>query len=442
MSELPGSSASKSLRGSPETDERSLLFLFSALMFRMGLALATFEQVRPFSIQLSDYCFFLSALLFLSRPKSRLLEAKGSGVLPAGLLILSGALLSLGSASSLNGAIGPLTRLFILFGLFAPLGVIHSKNIRKNVLFLIGGISLNCAIALLQAWAFPGIVAALLINPVTPDMSYMGRFQGLASHPNVLGLSAALGVLIAVGLLSSEGSRHIRWRLVFTALICTLAGLLSGSRTFLVPVIPGLIVLTLSQKLRGRAVARALAALVILWGALTYLAPTVLSEYAERLGLTGLEFSPDYGRLVTAALAVEEISQKPILGWGVDHFGEAGMMLIPEIAEVVGAHLTFLQYWYAAGLLGATGFLALFGIPAMRMLRRSKESLSINSRNALSLGLGVYVLLFVVSNLHPILYNRFLYVPVFMFAGFAAHLRGSVEARLPARQCLPATRPA
>jgi len=67
-------------------EEQSLLFLFSAFMFRLGLGLATFEQVRPFfGMQVSDYCFFLSLVLLLYKPKSRLLETKRSGVLLAGL---------------------------------------------------------------------------------------------------------------------------------------------------------------------------------------------------------------------------------------------------------------------------------------------------------------------------------------------------------------------
>ncbi len=46
-------------------DERSGKFLFSAFMFRIGLALVTFEQVRPLGMMLADYCFFASLLVLL-----------------------------------------------------------------------------------------------------------------------------------------------------------------------------------------------------------------------------------------------------------------------------------------------------------------------------------------------------------------------------------------
>ncbi len=367
----------KSPGKSSVTGHISPLFFASAFLFRMGLALITFEQVRPFfGMQVSDYCFFLSLILFLSRPKSGLLETKGSGSLLAGLLILSGAVLSLRNTSDINNAIGPLTRLFVLFGLFAPLALVHSKNIRKNLLYLAGGISVNCALALLQAWVYPGIVNTLSINPTQPDISdESGRLQSLTSHPNILGLSAALAVLIAVLLLVSKTGKHIRGRLMLVILVCTLAGLLSGSRTFFVASVVGFIVFALSQRQRRKTVIGAIVALIFVLVGLNYVAPLVLTEYSERLGSTGGDFAPDQGRFVSAGLALLEIFQKPIVGWGPDHLDDAGLWLNPETGELAGVHSSFLMYWHGAGLLGATGFLALFVTPVWKMVRLLNKDL-------------------------------------------------------------------
>jgi len=136
---------------------------------------------------------------------------------------------------------------------------------------------------------------------------------------------------------------------------------------------------------------------------------------------------------MTAALALVEISQKPILGWGTDHFGEAGTMLIPETAEVGAAHNTFLQYWYGLGLLGGIGFLLLFLMPLRQMLRSLKDRPSTDSADAVRLGLACYVLLFIVLNVQPILYNRFVYIPLFVIAGFAVHALDPVKAGEAAR---------
>jgi O-antigen ligase len=425
MKELVGGIRSQSLPELSGIARGSLKFLFSAFMFRIGLSLVTFEQVRPLGMMLADYCFFASVLVLVPSFRSVLRQAKGSGVLLAGVLILSGALLSLLNDPDLRSAAVPLAKLFILFGLFAPLAVAHSQNIRENMLFLIAGISVNCAITVLQASVFPGIVDALSINPPTTDASEILRFQGLTQFPVTLGLAAALAVLLGMGLVLSEKRKHFSWGLVLLVLVCTAAALLSGSRTFLAALVPGLIVFVLLQERRSRAILHALIGVVVLWGALAYFVPGAVSQFSDRFVEVGLV---DYGRLAVAAQAILEISQKPILGWGINHFGEAGSLLLPE-TNFQGAHVTFLQYWYGAGLLGAIGFLALFVIPTRRMLQVLRRRLSDDSRNAVRLILASYASFFVIFSLGPYLYNRYLYIPLFVFAGFGARLLGPVEVR-------------
>jgi O-antigen ligase len=118
-----------------------------------------------------------------------------------------------------------------------------------------------------------------------------------------------------------------------------------------------------------------------------------------------------------AGVALTEISQKPILGWGMDHFGEAGTVYLPEAGDFFSAHVNFLQYWYAMGILGATGYLMLFVLPVRRMLQTLKKNPAVNMEKTLKLGISVYLLLFIASNVQPVLLNRFLYMPLFLFAG-------------------------
>jgi O-antigen ligase len=353
-------------------------------------------------------------------------------------MVLCGSFLSLLGSSNLSNAAGPLLRVIILFALFAPLAVAHSKNLRANMLFLMGGVSVNCVIAMLTAWISPGIADALAINPVvdpTETGQNIGRFAGLAGHPNILGLSAALAVLIGIGLLFSERKIYVAWGLLLQVVVCTVAALLSGSRTFFVSLIPGLIVLALAQRLRFKLIVRVLVAFVVVLGGINYLAPKEVSQYTGRLvSATRADDNENYGRLLTAGTALVEISQKPIMGWGLDRLGEAGLTFVPWDNDVVPTHNTFLQYWYAAGLFGAIGFLALFALPAKRMLQELKRSSSAYLANALRVGLGVYMLLFIASNLHPILFNRFLFVPLFMFGGLAAPAVGHLKAPVTARR--------
>src|SRR6267378_901841 len=411
--------------------EHSVSFLLSAFLFRTALSLATFEQVRPFTVQLSDSLFFFSVLFLLFTPKFRVLKSLRSGISLAGALIMAGAVLSLHNASSMHDAAGPLARLFVLFGLFAPLAVIHSKNLRANMFFVLAGISANCAIAMIQAWVFPGIVDTLSVNPVreTDFGSAIGRFQGLSSHPNVLGLSAALAVLIGVGLFFKERNALIRRWLILQVGVCSFGGILTGSRTLLASLIPGLLVLALLEKRNRGAVLRGLVALAVIGVIIAYSAPTAVSLYAERVDSSGQDYSSDYGRIMTAGLALLEISQKPIVGWGVDHMSRAGLMAIPGTGEISVTHNTFLHYWYAAGLLGALGYLALFAVPVKQMVVALKRNPPKVFGDGLNLGLSCYVLLFIVCMIDPIVFNRFLYVPMFVFAGFTAHALGPVKAR-------------
>jgi len=411
-------SASKTVR----SDQQNIWFRYSAFAFQMGLVFVTFEEVRPFGVMLSDYCFFLS-LIFL--PKSRLFKSTGSGVLFAASLILCGAIVSLHD-SSVTAAADSLVRLFVLFGLIAPLALSHSRDIYKALFFLLGGIFLNCVVTVLQASVFPGIVDTLSINPPQPDVAFAGRFQGLTEFPVTLGLSAALGVLLGIGLFSIEKRPLIRWGLGIAIVVCSIAALLSGSRTFLASMLPGVIVFVILQKRRRRGVIYAIAVLTVLWSSVTYLAPGVVSQYSGRVDSVGLV---DYARLASAAQAALEISEKPLLGWGVDHFDEGGVIVIPETGEVAGAHNTFLRYWYASGLLGAAGFLTLFFVPARRMLLLLNGQIAAKSGDAIRLILACYVFFFIVTNLGPYLYNRYIYVPLFVFGGFAAHALDPMKVR-------------
>jgi O-antigen ligase len=405
-------------------EQRGSLFLSSAFLFRVGLATMTFDQIRPFRVLIADYFFMFSLLLLLCSRDRRLLISRGSGVLAAGAVILCGTLLSGVNVIS--------AQIFVLFGLFAPLAIVHAKNFRKNMLFLVGGISLSCATAVLTAWVSPGIASVLTINPMWPTDSYYfaSRLGGLAGHPMILGLSAALAVLIAVGLLSTEKKPYVRYALLISVLVCTVGALLSGSRNFLASLIPSLLILTFWRPLNRRLVARlcmGLIGLFVAGASINHLAPELVESYSARLSQTSADDPENSGRVLLAAVALTEIAQKPILGWGMNHFGEAGMVYLLRDQEFMPAHVNLLQYWYAMGILGAIGYMLLFVLPVKRMLQVLKGKPSENLEKALKLGISVYLLLFIASSVQPILLNRFLYMPLFLFAGLAAGIPDSIR---------------
>jgi hypothetical protein len=68
------------------------------------------------------------------------------------------------------------------------------------------------------------------------------------------------------------------------------------------------------------------------------------------------------------------------------------------------------------------------------MLQILREKTSGQSTNAVPLILASYAFFFIVSNLGPYLYNRYLYVPVFVMAGLARHSLEPVKTRKIARE--------
>jgi O-antigen ligase len=397
-------------------------FLASKYLFLLGLAFVTFEEVRPAGIMLSDY-FFLLSIIFL--PKSRLKGIWGSGVLLASGLILTGAAISLYVSGGWADGAANLLKLALLFALIAPLALCHSKDIYRCFLFLAGGIFLNCFITVLQASLFPRIVDALSINPPQPDVAFSGRYQGLTEFPVTLGLSAAFGVLLAIGIYSVEKAKVLRLALVFAMFICTVAALLSGSRTFFGSLVPALLLYAFLQKKQRMKMVYATFGFLLLMGVVSFLVPTIVEQFNQRIDSVGLI---DYRRIASSAQAVLEISQKPLFGWGADHFDQGGVVFLPDTGEITGAHNTLLRYWYATGLLGAIGFLMFFIAPFRQLRKALKLKISERAANAVRLSLGATLFFFIVTNLGPYIFNRYIFVPLFVIAGFAARLVHSANA--------------
>ena len=394
----------------------SSAYTVSRYLFLFGLAFLTFEEVRPGGIMLADY-FFLVSIIFL--PKARLKDIGGSGVLLASGALLTGAVLSVYFSHGWGEGAGNLLRLGLLFAVIAPLSLCHSKDIYRCFLFITGGIFLNCLVTVVQAFIFPGIVDALSINPPQPDVAFSGRYQGLTEYPVTLGLAAALGVLLAMGIYAVEKAKLVRWGLIFAIFICSIAALLSGSRTFFGSLIPALAMYVFLQKKQRMKTLYAALGLVLIWVAVSYIAPDVVSQFSKRVDSVGIV---DYSRIAASAQALLEISQKPIFGWGADHFDEGGVVYLPDTGEVTGAHNTFLRYWYATGILGGVGFLMFFVAPFRNLRKILKFNVSERTANAARLCLSATLFFFIVTNLGPYIFNRYIFIPLFVMAGFAARL--------------------
>jgi hypothetical protein len=395
--------------------QEGLLYRCSGFMFRLGLALEIFEEVRPFGILFADLFFLASLILILCSKERFLLISRGSGVMAASALILSRILVS-------GVMTGPALKVIILFGVFAPLAQAHSRDLWRNLRYLVAGVTVNCALAITSAWFWPGIVGMLAVNPAVSDIGQQGgRYAGLSGHPNSLGISAALAVLVSVGLLLHSKEGGLRIARYLQILICLMGAVLSSSRTFFVALLPALLILVFWRGLSFKRVVRLSFGLICLlslsWVAIDHVFPLAAGSYMERLGDTSESDESNQGRLLTAELALFQISQKPIWGWGPDHFGDAGMVYLPGEADFEPVHIVFLHYWYAEGILGAVGFALLFILPVVGMFRILRNSHSESMKEAARLGVCACVCIFISSSLHPLFAVRHLFMPLFVFAG-------------------------
>ena len=221
------------------------------------------------------------------------------------------------------------------------------------------------------------------------------------------------------------------WGMVFGVAVgvpfvcCSVAALLSGSRTFFGSLIPALLVYAFLQKKHLMKTLYLICGLMLIWGTVSYVAPNVVSQFTQRVDSVGVI---DYSRLAASAQAMLEIAQKPIFGWGADHFDEGGVVYLPDTGEVTGAHNTLLRYWYATGILGAIGFLMFFIAPFRQLRKALKLRISERLANAVRLSMAATLFFFIVTNLGPYIFNRYIFIPLFVVAGFAARLVQSANA--------------
>ena len=123
----------------------------------------------------------------------------------------------------------------------------------------------------------------------------------------------------------------------------------------------------------------------------------------------------------------------------MDHFDEGGVIVIPEgpdAGHITGAHNSFLRYWYAAGLLGAMGFLALFAVPAIRTLRNLKRKMSERTANMIELAVAAYVVPLYRREFGPLHLQSLSLRAYVCLCRICREVRGPVTARKASRQTL------
>jgi O-antigen ligase len=399
----------------------------SRAAFYFALLTLTFEQTRPYEVSIYDICFMVAIVFALPLLLTlRLPLPSRTSIIPGGFLILAGGAFSLLNADlSDPDLVSSAVKMLVTFGALPLLVALHGRHVKTAALFFAMGVALNCGVAVLEA-AGIGLREMLEINPVN-EADFWGRYRGLASHANLLGVSAALASMVLVSAFIAERQLWRRAILGGALLLCGVAAGLTGSRTALLALpLMGLLLVT-QGAVRPVQLALAATILALSAGGVTLVLPEYAEQMIDRVLATGVETEGDYFRMESLQIAAAEIAEHPLVGWGVDKAGMAGYMYVRQAQKFLGTHNSPVQFWYAFGILGTAGWVLMF-VNTLRRLWGARRQGDATARTFLDPYLGMVILLLIAGNLHPFIFVRLFYVPLYLAAAAAAwtlHGQGS-----------------
>ena len=216
-----------------------------------------------------------------------------------------------------------------------------------------------------------GAISSLVWSVVSPAVAYdaFGRFRGVFAQKNALGLVAAIGAMTCVALVLS--ATHHRWREGFLGAVFVSVLFMSGSRTSLVALIGGVVVVVVaagikSERTRTTTVGTCLVAMagIVAW--------VVAVGTAAPLRLLGRDQTLT-GRTELWHAVEHAIGSKPVAGWGFGGFwsqshGPSQQLLQSVNWDALSSHEGFLEMALNLGLLGTVSVLVLL----LRILARAQ----------------------------------------------------------------------
>jgi len=200
-----------------------------------------------------------------------------------------------------------------------------------------------------------GAAASLIVCLVAPGIGITsdGAWGGIYLIKNTLGRMMALGAL-CFALLALGERRHRAVRIAFFLLCCALL-VLSRSATAVVVTVLILAVMPLRRLIylrTSRLLAAAAVLVPVVAGAVIWVV-----EYADEILLALGRTSSLSGRIPLWQLVWDEITQRPILGYGFTAFWNSweGQRVSDTVAwdvAVPHAHNGFLEIWLGLGIIG------------------------------------------------------------------------------------------
>lgn len=305
-----------------------------SVLIVLAVATAPLDDLRPVAavgfVSFSDLLFAVGFLLLIPRLAGTALR------LPVVFIV---------------GALG-----VIAVGVLSSIGVEQmGESFNHLARFAVGALGLTVLLVWWSPnrnWTIATASAYLVGNAVNVIASYLkgptgeGRYWGLTTHGNVMGLCAAIGFGMTPFLLYAV-PRQYRWLVVLGSAFSFWGIWISGSRAALAAVL----VLMALYPLLTRSIYSALA--VAAFGFASVYVVDWVSRHAdgsnalERLLGGGSARGSDEEREALAEMAIDQFWEHPVMGGG--------------LANVMAAHSIYLQILAAIGVVGIAFFIAVLG---------------------------------------------------------------------------------
>ncbi len=359
-----------------------------------------YSEYRDFSAYWSDI-FLVATLLFWwlgRRGSGRGLRFRPLGL--TALIVLVTLLSGISIVYSVDRAYSSyhFIRMLFLGGLYLYL-LNESLSYAKIAFAFAALIGTQSSIAILQGWLQRStglfVFGERLLSPATQGASVLRtehlawlRAYGLSDHPNLLGGSLAVGLLLLTGWLLSDPAR-LSWAWLWAAGVLGigfLALLLSFSRSSWLATSVGLLLLLLCLvRARNSTAMVRLGFLLLLAFIMTIpFLPATLPFVQSRLdpalaaGAVPTESAPLSERLLLNTVAIGLIAETPWRGTGLGAFPTALRQRFDVFPiHYQPAHLTVLQVAAETGLLNGVLFLGLLILPGYLFWKERRARLPV-----------------------------------------------------------------
>jgi hypothetical protein len=392
-----------------------LVFVSRGLVY-VGMFFLTLLRFKvTHGLNVSDAFFALGAiLLLLSRRPPKPAPKTPAWYVGSFIFLLAGVIAST-QADSKGGSllvVGNAIYLFFVLQYLLRQHLGRPVYMQRAVIAFVSGVTLSAFVAIMQVEFH-----VLLYKAVTTNSGSIGgnsRAVGLSTQPNLAGISFALGIVLATGLLSYLGVRRHGY-LVGCIAVMAAALLLSGSVSGMGSTIVGLIVLFIARGFSLRTIVSVVVALavvyVLVFGVIdrgSHLDPITRIEKTTnaKAGAGGGTLSL---RIDTIKLAWDDITEKPILGHGLDQQTLA-VYYDQSLYVYYPPHDLFALYWFGGGIFMVVALLIMMGSAFNRLLNdRRRRGKGRDPMRDVVLATCVTVLFFALQG--PELVDRWFWLP-------------------------------